>query len=216
MLTRTFRMISGTTCRIVVTELLSNGHLADFANAIADMPAGQAPERLPDIDTALEAYEERVLGQRSSGQSLDSLALARLDIFAGLERADVAALEALAATFRFEAGHTIIHAGDAAHAFFVVVQGSVSIYVDIGEGRNRRIGAAGPGQAFGEMALLDGGRRSADAIADMQVLCYAFSIAGIKEIAEQRPQLLNVILGNLFRTTSDRLRLANEQIQALQ
>ena len=66
------------------------------------------------------------------------------------------------------------------------------------------------------MALLDGGRRSADVTADVPVLCYAFSVDRIRELSVDRPAIMTCILTNLIKSISDRLRRANDQIRALE
>ena len=64
--------------------------------------------------------------------------------------------------------------------------------------------------------LLDGGKRSADVIADVPVICYLFSVERLREMSDEAPAILPTILGNLVRILSDRLRLANDEIRALQ
>ena len=57
----------------------------------------------------------------------------------------------------------------------MLARGTVSVQIKVhGHERTKRSGVAsiGPGLTFGEMALLDGGKRSADMIADERVICY--------------------------------------------
>jgi glutaminase len=66
------------------------------------------------------------------------------------------------------------------------------------------------------MALLDGGRRSADVIADERVVCYGFSVEHLREIGRENPRIFTTILGNMMRDFSERLRRANDEIRALE
>ena len=50
-----------------------------------------------------------------------------------------------------------------------------------------RVASLGPGLSFGEMALIDGGRRSADVVADERVVCYGFSVEQLREIGKTTP-----------------------------
>ena len=59
-----------------------------------------------------------------------------------------------------EPGERIIRAGDAADALYLIAKGEVEVTID-----GRRINTQGPGEFFGEMALLSGERRSADVTA---------------------------------------------------
>jgi glutaminase len=66
------------------------------------------------------------------------------------------------------------------------------------------------------MALLDGGKRSADVIADERVVCYGFSVDQLREIGRDHPHIFTVILANMMRDFSERLRRANDEIRALE
>ncbi|MFW5833074.1 MAG: cyclic nucleotide-binding domain-containing protein, partial [Pseudomonadota bacterium] len=168
-----------------------------------------------DTDAALECYENALLRIRLEPRTDVALSLAKLELFRGLDPGDRKRLEALVQPFRFEKDDVIIREGDPARLFFVIAKGSVSISLRLEGDRRRRIATLGPGLAFGEMALLDGGRRSADVVADETVVCYGLSVGQLHELAAERPQLLITILSNLARDLSERLRRANEEIRAL-
>ena len=74
----------------------------------------------------------------------------------------------------------------------------------------------GPGLTFGEMALFDGGSRSADVVADEKVICYGLAVEQLKELAITHPNIMVTILANLTRDFSERLRHANEAIRSLE
>ncbi|MGB5493398.1 MAG: cyclic nucleotide-binding domain-containing protein, partial [Sedimenticolaceae bacterium] len=59
-----------------------------------------------------------------------------------------------------EPGERIIRTGDPADALYLISEGEVEVTID-----GRRINTRGPGEFFGEMALLSGDRRSADVTA---------------------------------------------------
>lgn len=65
---------------------------------------------------------------------------------------------------RFAAGERIFDQGDTGDAAFVVHTGRVALFQH-NDGHRMEIGTIGPGEIFGEMAVLDGGRRSATAMA---------------------------------------------------
>jgi glutaminase len=78
------------------------------------------------------------------------------------------------------------------------------------------VASIGPGLTFGEMALLDGGKRSAEIVADERVICYGLAVEEIQELAIGNPNIMITILGNLTRDFSERLRHANEAIRTLE
>jgi glutaminase len=138
-----------------------------------------------------------------------------VEVLQGLSTDECRALERIAQPFRFEKGHVIVRQGDAARLLFVVGLGRVSVWLNLKEGRRRRIACIGPGLSFGEMALLDGGPRSADIIADETAICYGFAVAGLQELGQEQPNIMMTILANLTRDLSARLRRANQEIMAL-
>jgi glutaminase len=66
------------------------------------------------------------------------------------------------------------------------------------------------------MALLDGGKRSAEIVADERVVCYGLAVEEIQQLAVANPNIMITILGNLTRDFSERLRHVNEAIRTLE
>lgn len=102
---------------------------------------------------------------------IDAL-LRAVDIFAELKDQQIARLGKLATRRAFPAGVQILRRGDSGVALYVVVSGRVAITLESEEGaREQRLGELGPGEVFGEMALLDGGPRSANVTAAEPTEC---------------------------------------------
>ena len=157
-----------------------------------------------------------MLAAQPDGSERTRFALARLDAFKGLRREECRLLEAIVQAMHFEKGEVILREGDPARLFFVVAKGTVSVSLAVEGGRRKRIACVGPGLTFGEMALLDGGSRSADVIADETVICYGLAVESLRELAAEHPNIMTTILGNLTREFSARLRRANRTIRALE
>ncbi len=62
-------------------------------------------------------------------------------------------------------GVTIFHEGDPGDAMFIVESGSVGIVKEV-EGETIRLATLNGGELFGEMAIIDGGKRMASAVAE--------------------------------------------------
>ena len=203
-------------CTILLSHLESGGPHAALHAAIAAIDTGGRVEMFPDTDAALEWCEEAVLAAQPDGSERTRFALARLDAFKGLSREECRLLEAIVQAMHFEKGEVILREGDPARLFFVVAKGTVSVSLTVEGGRRKRIACVGPGLTFGEMALLDGGSRSADVIADETVICYGLAVESLRELAAEHPNIMTTILGNLTREFSARLRRANRTIRALE
>jgi CRP/FNR family transcriptional regulator, cyclic AMP receptor protein len=103
-------------------------------------------------------------------------ALRGVEIFARLNRRQLARLAKLATRREFPAGAPILRAGDSGVALYVVVSGRVRITLRSGEtGMEWLLREMGPGEAFGEIALIDGGPRAADVTAAEPTECVLIS-----------------------------------------
>jgi CRP-like cAMP-binding protein len=92
-------------------------------------------------------------------------------------------LERVARVFkerRFGAGETVIQEGSGAAAFFVIHSGSVRVLVG---GEEKR--TLGPGDHFGEMALLDAGERTASVVAVEDLECSGVTFWDFQPLVEE-------------------------------
>jgi len=73
-----------------------------------------------------------------------------------------------------------------------------------------------PGTAFGELAILDRGKRSASVIAEEDLVCYVLSEEAFTALSAEAPGAAIKLLANLGRELSGRLRRANWTIHQLE
>ena len=92
-------------------------------------------------------------------------ALARTALFAGLDAHELDHLARMAKRISFAANAVIFHKGDPGRSLYVIERGRVKIAASSAHGREVALNLLGPGEIFGEIALIDGGARTADAIA---------------------------------------------------
>jgi CRP-like cAMP-binding protein len=109
--------------------------------------------------------------------------------------------KATAEEMSFKAGEVIFREGDRAADMYVVKTGSV----DIRRG-NRTLETVGPGGIFGEMALVDGAMRSADAIAHSDTTIATVGEKQFLFMVSQTPYFALSVMGVMTR----RLRTANQ------
>jgi CRP-like cAMP-binding protein len=123
--------------------------------------------------------------------------LAEVPLFGSLSRRHLKKVASLARTRRFAPGTSIVRKGDPGSAFFVLLDGEARVVAPTG--RPRRLRA---GDSFGEMALLDDSPRSADVVADGEVLAMTISRRGFVKLLRSEPTLAR----ELLRTLAARLR----------
>lgn len=90
--------------------------------------------------------------------------LVRCPLFAELSAGEADRLAAFLRRRRYRAGEPVFREGDPGTAFYVVETGEVKILLGGSEGKEVVLALFGPGEFFGELALLDGEPRSADAV----------------------------------------------------
>src|SRR5262245_32122659 len=82
--------------------------------------------------------------------------LAADTIFSGLDRGELDALLALAVRKRYKPRDVVLRKGDPALQIFLIVSGRLKAITAGGEGRRATLSIMGPGEVFGEVAVLDG------------------------------------------------------------
>jgi CRP/FNR family transcriptional regulator, cyclic AMP receptor protein len=87
-------------------------------------------------------------------------------IFADLEPEALDQLCRYAKHSTLKRGAMLFSKGDPGNSLYAVISGTVKMSISSPEGRNAILNIIGPGEIFGEIALLDGRVRSADAIAN--------------------------------------------------
>jgi ATP/ADP translocase len=131
------------------------------------------------------------------------LLLKRASIFDKVNSEDLAALARVATVAVYAPGETIVREGDAGDALFVIVRGSVGVVHD-----KQQVASLGPGEPFGEMAVLDREPRSASAVAleETEVLWI-----GSEEFYEVLHEQVEIAEG-VIRMLSNRLRGATAEL----
>jgi CRP-like cAMP-binding protein len=132
-------------------------------------------------------------------------ALADSDFFGSLTEAEIDRLAAFGSTVKLAAGQLIFQKGDPGDSLAVVVSGRVRIGTVTPEGREAALNYVEPGQSFGEMALLDGKPRSADATAleptELLTLKRRDVLAFLEGHPEVALRIIGVLCQRLRRTT---------------
>jgi len=164
---------------------------------LADLPADGA-RVCADLDAATEWCEERLLAAYGTAAvASERVPLAGQRLARGLDAAMLARLEPLLRPRSFKAGETIFAAGDPADAIFLLVEGEVTIEIDLPAGK-RRLATLTPGFAFGEVALADFPVRPASVHSETDGECLALAVADFTGLGERDPSLQAALMRNLL------------------
>ncbi len=127
----------------------------------------------------------------------------RAKLFEGLPDSEVRSVEKQMKTVQHHAGHEIIVRGEGGVGFMIITEGTVT--VKTGSGKTRKLG---PGDSFGEMALLDHEGRSATITAETDVTLATIPEWNFKPFLKEHPE----VSYRLLQTLSRRVRQAEADL----
>ena len=141
--------------------------------------------------------------------STSAALLAEIPMFTLLDDAERATLAGLLEAKHYDRGATIFQFGDAGDALYIVRTGRIQVFVENTQGEKIILGENEPGDLFGEISLLDGGPRTANAIVidDAEVL--ELDRDGLLHLVMQHPHAaidMLTIMGRRLRATDELLR----------
>ena len=97
----------------------------------------------------------------------------------------------------FKSGQEIVVEGRTGVGFFIILEGKAAVTIG-----GKLVQALGPGDYFGEMALLDGGARTATITADGELRCATMTSWAFKAFVMDNPK----VAWGLLQTLAQRLR----------
>ncbi len=129
--------------------------------------------------------------------------LRSIPLFEGLSSEQLAKVASLVAVRQYPARAVVVSQGEPANALFGIMRGRLKVVSSGPDGRDTVLGIMGQGEVFGEVALLDGGTRSATCTAVEPCELMAIDREPFLELLEQSPgiavKLLHVLSGRLRR-----------------
>ena len=137
--------------------------------------------------------------------------LRTVPLFSGLQEAGLDELGRLAARRHYAKDGVIFFENDVGASLFMIERGRVKVSILGDDGREVILSVLGPGDFFGEMALLDDEPRSASAIAAEATDLITISRSDFQSAIDENPEILRALLGVLM----ERVRKANHQISTL-
>jgi CRP-like cAMP-binding protein len=137
--------------------------------------------------------------------------LTSVELFAEIPDEELDDLTALAQIKKLSKDSTIFHAGDPADAVYVVASGRVKVVITSSDGKEFILTVLGPGQVFGEMALLESAPRSASVVTLSAVELLAINRSDFQRLLDSNPRIAQRLMAILSR----RLRRANAKMESL-
>src|SRR6185312_9653774 len=136
----------------------------------------------------------------------------RHDLMRGLSSAELDVVARLLRRTSFAAGAVLCREGEEAEQMWILTRGSVSVrLLFAGATRTKRVASLGVGTIVGDMAFIEGSRRSATIVADEDVDCYVLDREAYAVILRDHPEIGTKLLTNLLGETMRRLRATSDE-----
>jgi cyclic nucleotide-binding protein/HEAT repeat protein/4Fe-4S binding protein len=198
--------------RELLAKLLADPDVRVRHTAVRTVSGGTSNPELPAIDPAILAQTIKGAGKPGVYATLDANAamaslttiekmmlLRQVPIFAALDADDLEELAAVVEERRIEAGKDLFREGDVGDAVYLIVKGTVRVFVGGGDRPEHTLNEEGAGACIGEMAVLDAAPRSATVRATERVRALRVPGEGFKRVMSERPEMSEAIVGELVR-----------------
>ena len=189
---KTFKKVSATETGLNVLTFNGKDEALEYAEDMLLHNLGVEPT---------EFYDRITLQENEFCQSLSSEQLQRLEPF--FER------------YMLETNEKLFSAGDHGDQVYLVLSGEIEIRLPTTKHHYKRLATNHPGSFFGELALLDPGPRTADAVATHKTEVLIMSRSAMDELYKAHPDILIQLLMNLTKIQVEYLRWSTAELQRL-
>ena len=142
-------------------------------------------------------------------------ALANIHLFEGIAPAGLRELASLASEESYRVGEVVFREGEVGGALYLILEGKIRISREVSGMGEEALAVLGPGDAFGEMALIEETPRSADARVHERCRLLVIAKESMEDLLFLHKDLAYEILWNFVRILSSRLRETNDKMTFL-
>jgi CRP-like cAMP-binding protein len=139
-------------------------------------------------------------------------ALASTKLFHGLAPEGLDRIAAIAGEESHEQNSFVFHEGEMGDKLYLILDGKIRISRELPGMGEEALAILGPGEAFGEMSLIDDTPRSADARVHERARLLVITREAFEDLLFVHKDLAYEILWNFVKTLSGRLREANDKM----
>ncbi|OIO55068.1 MAG: hypothetical protein COX57_01790 [Alphaproteobacteria bacterium CG_4_10_14_0_2_um_filter_63_37] len=179
--------------------------------------AGKRARTFIDADEALEYAEDKLFAEAGliTHTKGEAMPIQEHPLCSGLGDRGVALLSQVLERRTVPPRTKLFKAGDEEDALYMVVRGEVDIILPTTSHHHRRLATFGPGTFFGEVAFLDPGPRTADAVATQECELLVLDQQGFNRLLQVDQNAGMALLQALSRELGQHLRWADREIHQL-
>jgi CRP/FNR family cyclic AMP-dependent transcriptional regulator len=137
--------------------------------------------------------------------------LSKTELFGGLSEGELRLAAESFHEVRFGKGEMLFARGDAGEHLYLIGEGRVRLATSTDEGRELSFRHATVGEILGEIAALDGGPRTAEAMALTSVVAYSLERRHLRELLRRQPEIAGRFIDFLCR----RVRETSNQLETI-
>ena len=149
-------------------------------------------------------------------RSKEVSATARVSIFSKLSAGDVDELTRIVSTKDYAPDTAVFFQGDPSDCLYMLLKGSVKVTQASEDGREKLLDILGPGEIFGEFAMLDGHPRSATVTTCEPTQLGSISHREFREFVSTRPEILwkvmDALCERIRKTSTSMLELSSREV----
>lgn len=166
------------------------------------------------LESFVASYDDSIVEKllRFSEHASSRIDLQDVGIFNGMSSDDIKKIIGSGKLLQLSAGDVVIQAGHSTDEMFIVIDGEISVSFKEADAPSFYLG---PGQVFGEIAMLSRTSRTADCAATSNAQLAIISRHNLERLIKVEPNLAARLLYNLSRSLSYKLRRTNEHLKSL-
>lgn len=141
--------------------------------------------------------------------------LKECELFRSLEDREIALLAKVVEEKTLAANTPLFYENMMGEAMYIIGGGGIQLSKMLAEGEVKTLTTLGPGEYFGEMALLEAGPRPVSAIATADSTVLLLRRAEFQKLMTEQPQIAIKVIIRMYQILSSRLRQASPRIQQM-
>lgn len=135
--------------------------------------------------------------------------LAKIPFFMEMDTKDLEILSKKMRILNINEGDLIISEGDESKTMYFIIEGTVTVFRTNYKNKTEYIYEMNAPSYFGEMSIIDGGPRSASVQAKTNIVLAELVWDDVRDLFEDRPEIMCYIFKNIGNVISIRLRIKN-------
>ena len=175
---------------------------------------------IPSLPTDTERVKMKLMQLNPTVADLESILPVRSSaLLADFTDEELGVLASSLQMLTISKGQMLFHQEEPGDSLYIILLGQVAIqreYIERGQVKQRNLAVVGAGECVGEVALADGGPRSASVVTLEAIEVLKLTTDNYEQMKQNQPSLAIKLMMGLLRLLSKRLRQINNTMETAQ